>query len=85
MNKKNLPTMTKLLYRVECNHGSKYFKSGIEAFYYYEDMCHADTFMSVELWLIVKDLSPKLYAVRQELIAYRSAGGFINPNNPTWH
>jgi len=77
--------MTILLYRVECNHGSKYFKSGIEAFYHYEDLCEQEPHLNVELWLIVKDLSPKLYSVKQELIAYRSVGGYINPNNPTWH
>jgi len=60
--------MTKTIYRVECNHGSKYFTSGIEAFAYFQKMCRQEQ-VSVELWLIVKEITPKLFSVRQELIA----------------
>lgn len=85
MNKKNLPTMTKVIYRVECNNGSKYFNHGIEAFYYYEDMCAVEPSMNVELWLLIKELSPKRYCVSQEIIAYRSVGGRIKPDKAYWH
>jgi len=60
--------MTKTIYRVECNHGSKYFTNGIEAFGYFQKMCRQEQ-VSVELWLIVKEITPKLFSVRQELIA----------------
>ena len=58
------------VYRVECNHGSKYFKSGVDAFHYYKAMCQQEPHMSVELWLVIKVRSIKLYSVTQELIAY---------------
>jgi len=61
--------MTKTIYRVECNHGSRYFTNGIEAFAYFQKMCRHGQ-ISVELWLIVKEVTEKLFSVRQELIAY---------------
>ena len=55
MNKK------KVLFRVECNSGSKYFESSIAAFKYY-DLKREQPMTTVEVW---KFLSP----ARQELIA----------------
>ena len=82
--KRNI-TQHRRIYRVECNHGSKYFANGIEAYYYFEDMLHANKGY-VELWLIVKHLTPKVFSVHQELIAYRSVGGLIRPDKPPcWH
>lgn len=59
----------KKLYRVECNHGSKYFENGVEAFEYFERM-RKRRMTSVELWLLITDDTPKLYSATQELIAY---------------
>jgi len=59
----------KKVYRVECNFGSKYFESGVSAFAYFEQM-KTKQMTSVELWLVIKERTPKLYSVTQELIAY---------------
>ena len=59
----------KKMYRVECNHGSKYFTNGFEAFEYFQHMARTQN-QSVELWLVIKESTKKLYSVTQELIAY---------------
>ena len=51
----------KILFRVECNSGSKYFERSIDAFKYY-DQKREQPMTTVEVW---KFLSP----TKQELIA----------------
>ena len=60
----------KKMYRVECNYGSRYFENGVEAFEYFQNMTETQN-QSVELWLVIKENTKKLYSVTQELIAYR--------------
>lgn len=61
--------MKKTYYRVECNYGSKYFDKGIEAYIYFSQMSVMQK-ESVELWLINKECTKKLFSITQELIAY---------------
>jgi len=54
---------------VECNHGSKYFDNGFEAFAYFSEMSITQK-STVELWLVQKEVTRKLFSVTQELVAY---------------
>ena len=65
--------MTKIQYRVECNHGSKYFDNGIVATAYYQLQVIKGHY--AELWLVVKETSPKLWAIKQELLDCSHMGG----------
>jgi len=58
-----------IVFRVECNNGSKYFYKGTDAYTYYEKM-KEQRMTSVELWLVSVDDSPKNYYARQELLAF---------------
>jgi len=60
--------MTINIYRVEVNHGSKLFETGLEAFRYFEKM-RAKRFRA-ELWLVTHQKIGKRLLVTQELIAY---------------
>lgn len=59
--------MTINIYRVECNNGSKYFETGTEAFFYFEQMRKRP--LKVELWLLTYQRNKEMF-VSQELIAY---------------
>ncbi|MCL2228890.1 MAG: hypothetical protein FWC00_03615 [Firmicutes bacterium] len=55
-------------YRVECNHGSKYFCDIQKAFIYFQykkAQGHA-----VEAWVITTERTKRLYSKTQELIDY---------------
>jgi len=54
----------KFMFRVECNHGSRYFDRGIKAYVYYQ--CKKQSVKGyVQLWLVVEESN----CVIQELIA----------------
>ena len=61
-----------ITYRVECNRGSKYFDNGLVATAYFHLQVIKGHY--TELWLIVKQTTPKLFAVRQELIDCSGGG-----------
>ena len=56
------------IYRVEVNHGSKMFETGLEAFLYFQKM-KAKQFKA-ELWLVTRRRINKRLVVTQELIAH---------------
>ena len=56
------------VFRVECNHGTKLFGTGLEAYLYFLKM-KAKRF-KVELWLVTQQKNGKRLYVTQELIAY---------------
>ena len=60
-------------YRVECNHGSKYFSYGAEALAYFDELReYQDGY--IELWLLmIHERNGKPYTAFQELIAYTRA------------
>ena len=58
--------MTKQKYRVEANHGSKYFDDLKKAFAYYKKFKTKRVY--VELWEITKVETPTLYSVTQLLL-----------------
>lgn len=56
------------IFRVECNHGTKLFETGLEAYWYFEKM-KAKKF-DVHMWLVThQHLGKRLY-VTQELVAF---------------
>ncbi|MCL2797713.1 MAG: DUF3373 domain-containing protein [Firmicutes bacterium] len=57
-------------YRVECNYGSKYFKTAAEAFDYFY-MCKVRGY-AVEIWTVVYCYIEKIgrYGAAQELLDY---------------
>jgi len=58
--------MIKTKFRVEVNHGSKYFTNGAEAFAYFNKKCLRC--MRVEIWLCTYEITPKLFSAKQELL-----------------
>jgi len=63
--KPKMKTAKSIMFRVECNHGSRYFDSGIKAYVYYQ--CKLQTVKGyVQLWLVIKEAN---CCVLQELIA----------------
>jgi len=55
------------IYRVECNHGTKLFETGLEAYRYFEKMKRR---FRVELWLVTYHRTNKKLVATQELIAH---------------
>jgi len=58
------------IYRVECNHGSKYFSRGVAAFAYFNKQ-KAKRF-DVEIWLVTYTKTTKLFMAEQELLEFYS-------------
>jgi len=65
---KNKDTYVIHIFRVECNHGTKLFETGLEAYRYFNKM--QKQWRDTELWLVTYfKLSGRLIAT-QELIAH---------------
>jgi len=60
--------MTKIKYRVEVNHGSKYFEHGIDAFSYFNLMRMKRK--TAEIWLMHYEITPRLFKVSQQLLDF---------------
>ena len=58
----------KINFRVECNHGSKYFDKGTDAFTYFHTQALKG--LDVEIWLRQIEKTRRFYSITEELLDF---------------